>query len=137
MPVNISFVETPVRKRRPLVKKVSVAYPVLYPSSWIDYLLREHSYLLLGGVDLCDVGQWQASLSEFWRQYKVYDQAHIMNSSDAPPASHTIPLYLHGDEGRGKYKLPIMVESFQPCVSFKGVGYKNSSGPSSCNKQDL
>ena len=134
VPVEISFVETPVRKRRPIVKKVTVAYPVIYPSSWINYLLREQSYLLLGGVELCDVRQWQALLSDFWRLYRMYDPDHIMNFPNAPASTHTIPLYLHGDEGRGKYKLPIMVESFQPCISFKGIGFKNSSGPPACNR---
>ena len=128
MPVKIDFVSTPVRKRKPLVKKLVVAYPVIYPSTWMDFLLREHSYLLLGGVDLRDHKSWQASLDGFWSLYKRYDQSHIMNQTGSPPTTHTVPLYIHGDEGRGKYKLPIMVESVQPCISFRGTSFKNSSG---------
>ena len=45
-----------------------------------------------------------------------------------PPKEATIPLYLHGDEGRGKCRLPLMVQCIQPCISFKGPGFKNSSG---------
>ena len=56
------------------------------------------------------------------------DGAHVMNGHDAPPSNCTVPLYIHGDEGRGKYKLPIMVESIQPCISFRGTSHKNSSG---------
>ena len=52
-----------------------------------------------------------------------------MHQADSPDASVTVPIYVHGDEGRGKYKLPIMVEAFQPAVSFRGDSHKNSSGP--------
>ena len=129
VPVSISFVDVPVRQRRPVLKKVDIAYPVIYPSSWMRFLLREHSYLLLGGNDLKDTAGWQAMLSEFWELHKAYDPTHIMSGPNSPPATHTIALYIHGDEGRGKYKLPIMVEGIQPCVSFKGTSFKNSSGP--------
>ena len=128
VPVKIDFIKTQVRKRRPLVKKVNVWHPVIYPSSWLDFLLKEHSYLLLGGHDLSDTTGWQKLLSDFWSLYKAYDEDHAMNGPNSPPASHTIPLYVHGDEGRGKYRLPVMVEGFQPCISFKGTAYKNSSG---------
>ena len=56
------------------------------------------------------------------------DPQHGMNAAGAPPSTHTVPIYIHGDEGRGKYKLPIMVEAFQAAISFKGAGFKNSSG---------
>ncbi|CAE7703995.1 unnamed protein product [Symbiodinium sp. CCMP2456] len=134
VPVELSFVETPVRKRWPTIKKVTVAYPVIYPSSWMRYLLQEHSYLVLGGNDIQDSARWQALLSEFWQLHNAYDPKHIMNGPVTPPATHTIPLYIHGDEGRGKYKLPIMVEAVQPCISFKGVTFKNSSGHTYCTR---
>ena len=128
IPVEISFVNTVVRKRRPIVRKIEVCYPVIYPSSWMRFLLKSHSHLILGGVPLENRKEWQALLSEFWHLYKLTDDIHVMNGHDAPPANCTVPLYIHGDEGRGKYKLPIMVESIQPCISFRGTNYKNSSG---------
>lgn len=128
IPVQISFVNTVVRKRRPIVKKMEVHYPVIYPSSWMRFLLQSHSHLILGGVPLESPNKWQALLSEFWSLYKLTDGTHVMNGHDAPPANCTVPLYIHGDEGRGKYKLPIMVESIQPCISFRGPSNKNSSG---------
>ena len=128
--VEISFVNTVVRKRRPLVKKVDVCYPVIYPSSWMKFLLQNHSYLILGGLELEKLQEWQAMLTEFWTLHKLYDHdgAHVMSGRDAAPAHLTVPLYIHGDDGRGKYKLPIMVEAIQPCISFRGDSYKNSSG---------
>ena len=128
VPVELSFIELPVRKRRPLVKKINVWYPVIYASSWAAYLLKEFSFLLLGGVDLLQTNEWQHLLSDFWSRHNMYDPEHVMNGPGAPAPSHTIPIYIHGDEGRGKYKLPIMIEGWQPCISFKGPDFKNSSG---------
>ena len=128
LPVEISFVDTPVRKRRPFVKKENVHYPVIFPSTWIEFLLKNQSYLLLGGHNLEDQRTWQEMLSQFWVMHIESNPTHVMSGPDAPPAKLTIPLYVHGDEGRGKYKLPIMVEGIQPCISFKGPDYKNSSG---------
>ena len=129
VPVRISTVRVPVRKRRPTVQKLMVWYPIIYPSSWIEFLLKKHSYLLLGGWDLkTQAGEWQQLLNDFWIKYKAYNPSHVMNEAEAPPGHVTIPIYLHGDEGRGKYKLPIMVEAFQACISYKGTSYKNSSG---------
>ena len=129
LPLEISLVQAPVRKRRPCVQKVMVWYPCIYPSTWMSYLLENQSYLVLGGVDIQEPSKWQGVLSDFWRQHLLYDTSHIMNEPGSPPPTHTVPLYLHGDEGRGKYKLPIMVEAIQPCLSWKGTAFENSSGP--------
>ena len=128
LPLEISMVKIPIRKRSPKVKKVMVHYPCIYPSTWLSYLLKKQSYLILGGVDIDQPSKWQGVLSDFWRQYLQYDKDHIVGCAGSPPRTQTVPLYLHGDEGRGKYKLPIMVEAIQPCLSWKGTAYKNSSG---------
>ncbi|CAE7276692.1 unnamed protein product [Symbiodinium sp. CCMP2592] len=118
IPVELSFVEIPVRKRRPLVKKINVWYPVIYPSAWAAFLLKEYSFLVLGGVDLQEMQQWQQLLSDFWSEHKLYDPGHDMHAPMGPPPTHTVPIYIHGDEGRGKYKLPIMVEGHTYCTRF-------------------
>ncbi|CAE7471695.1 unnamed protein product, partial [Symbiodinium necroappetens] len=100
--VEISFVNTVVRKRRPLVKKVDVCYPVIYPSSWMKFLLQNHSYLILGGLELEKLQEWQAMLTEFWTLHKLYDHdgAHVMSGCDAAPAHLTVetsagPINIH------------------------------------------
>ena len=129
VPVKIDMVQVPIRKRRPTVRKLMVWYPVIYPSTWMSFLMKEHSDLLLGGIPLEKISKWEALLDGFWAKYKAYDAGHVMNGATAPPTNRTIPIFLHGDEGRGKYKLPIMVEAFQACISHKGAAYKNSCGP--------
>ncbi|CAE7342484.1 unnamed protein product [Symbiodinium sp. CCMP2456] len=76
VPVSINFVTVPVRRRRPVLKKVDIAYPVIYPSSWMKFLLRERSYLVLGGIHIKHTARWQTMLSEFWALHSGYDPLH-------------------------------------------------------------
>ena len=124
LPLKIHTVEVPVRKRKPKVRKTWVHYPVILPSTWAKYLLESHSFLLLGGHDI-NHGTWQRELAMFWETYLKTDP---MVKPGAPPPERTVPLYIHGDEGRGKYRLPIMIQAIQAVVSFKGPAFKNSSG---------
>jgi hypothetical protein len=39
-----------------------------------------------------------------------------------------LPLTLHGDEGRGRNKDPVLIESFVPVISHKGIQFTNISG---------
>lgn len=128
LPLKIHTVEIPVRKRKPQVRKVFVHYPVILPSTWAKYLLEKHSMLLLGGHDITASLSWKAELERFWRAYLRTEGDHCMNRDGAPPQNKTIPLYVHGDEGRGKFRLPIMVQAIQGVLSYKGPEFKNSSG---------
>lgn len=128
LPLRIHTIEVPVKKCKPKVAKVWVHYPIILPSTWMDHLLKEYSMLLLGGHHIKDAAGWRGLLSNFWDAYLKGDPGHPMSGKNAPPTDCTIPLYLHGDEGRGKYRRPIMVQAWQPCISFKGVAFKNSSG---------
>ncbi|CAE7223132.1 unnamed protein product, partial [Symbiodinium sp. CCMP2456] len=53
-------------------------------------------------------------------------------------ASRLTPLAVHGDEGRGKAKHPIMILSVQPVIGPKGPDFVNTSGlreyPGGCGK---
>lgn len=127
LPLRIHTVKIPVRKRKPKVEKQWVHYPVILPSTWFSYLLENHSMLLLAGHDIKKVDAWNGELRQFWDTYLQCDPSHPMNHG-GPPKEFTIPLYIHGDEGRGKYRLPLMVQCIQPAISFKGTSFKNSSG---------
>ncbi len=70
---------------------------------------------------------WKTGLAKFWDEYLLSDPDHPMKHG-GPPKEYTIPLYVHGDEGRGKRHLPLMVQCIQPVISYKGVNFKNSSG---------
>jgi hypothetical protein len=58
----------------------------------------------------------QNMLKEFWSRYGKIDQTMVPSNP-----SQTIPVYLHGDEGRGLGKRPLLVISFQPVMSWVGA----------------
>lgn len=126
LPLKLHTVEIPVRKRKPKLRKVWVHYPVILPSTWAKYLLENRSILLLGGNDINGEG-WKSALADFWHTY-LKAENHPMVEVGAPPREKTVPLYFHGDEGRGKFQLPIMIQAIQPVISYKGPDFKNSSG---------
>lgn len=127
LPLRIHTVEIPVRRKKPKLRKLWVHYPVILPRTWMTYLLECHSKLLLGGHSIEDETLWKGELSQFWKLYLKTDPQHPMNFG-GPPQDRTVPLYIHGDEGRGKYHMPLMVQCIQPAISFKGPAFKNSSG---------
>lgn len=59
-------------------------------------------------------------LRQFWERYRFIDGLDI-----AEPEK-TLPFYLHGDEGRGQVRRPVMVISFQPVLSACGSEHLNS-----------
>ena len=127
LPLRIHAVKIPIRRRKPKLQKQWVHYPVILPTTWVTYLLENHSPLLLAGHQIQAATQWTTEFSQFWDKYLQRDPSHPMNHH-GPPRGNTIPLYIHGDEGRGKFKLPIMVQCVQPVISWKGPLFKNSSG---------
>lgn len=63
----------------------------------------------------------ESMLSRFWSRYAKIDGVHV------PYPSRTVPWMLHGDEGRGQCKRPLLVVSFQPVIGWSGEEYLNST----------
>lgn len=70
----------------------------------------------LAGKTLDEWADAQNMLKEFWSRYGKIDQTMVPSNP-----SQTIPVYLHGDEGRGLGKRPLLVISFQPVMSWVGA----------------
>ena len=104
LPIQITAVDIPVRIRRP-VKVVNKSWPVLHLSSWLK-ATREVRRMF----------------STFWTRY---DKSHP-GSMPALPET-TIPILIHGDEGRSLCKRPVMIVSFQCIIPWCGENIKNSS----------
>ena len=108
-----------VRTSRKRLAQRLVHYPVLLPSDWVNTLFNCGGHFFLGGRSLesrdtlRDVG---AELDQFWRRYRIIDESFPM-FADVPEHEwkRSIPVALHGDEGRGKAKTPVMVVSLQ-CI---------------------
>lgn len=123
LPIQVSLLPTKVRLLKGRPKVETMDYPILYPSTWLRYMLGHCSEIILGGFNISSVPGWQAMLQSFWSKF----QASQPEAQVADPKL-TIPIALHGDEGRGKNKRPIMCIGWQPLISYLGPAVTNTSG---------
>jgi len=116
--VQVDSVQT--RVRIPRKKKVILRpWPVIYLSNWVKECFENKRYggfFFLGGHTLDNWDDAQKMLKTFWDRYSNIDPNVPANRST------TIPIYLHGDEGRGLAKRPLLVISYQPVMGWTGGG---------------
>ena len=129
LPVHVSMVNITVRQHRPKVKEVKVPYPMIGLKDWATYLLSNSPRYILGGFSLSDIDGYTGLYGEFWRRYRELDEEHPIFDSRAPEDwGRCIPYAIHGDEGRGKAKVPILIQSYQMIIGPQGVNTTNISG---------
>ena len=89
----------------------------LWTTGWNCVLrIPNTPFFFLAGKTLDEWADAQNMLKEFWSRYGKIDQTMVPSNP-----SQTIPVYLHGDEGRGLGKRPLLVISFQPVMSWVGA----------------
>ena len=114
IPIKITKVPTPVKVNR-LRKVFQKPWPVLHLSEWVRACFELFGgCFLLGGFFLTDLGKVEDVLERFWQRYSKVANIEI------PFPKRTIPWMLHGDEGRGQVKRPLLVISFQPVIGWAG-----------------
>ena len=128
--VRISWVPCPVRVvKAGSIKKQLVDWPVILFSDWVKATLCNRPELLLGGNQATETTRWQSLFSEFWRDYESVDPDHpIYSEVEESRRCLFIPFTHHGDEGRGRNKVPVLIENFCPMIGFKGIDYTTLSG---------
>ena len=135
--VRVQKVQTIVRQiEKSKVHEVEIDYPVLPLSSWMETSFNLGGHFFLGGKGLSSFSQFSKILCDFWRRYRPLDPDLPFFEDVGEPYYHcSFPVAVHGDEGRGRYKRPILVLSFQPVLSnmkdevnLKGSGLRNSLG---------
>ena len=82
-----------------------IQLPVVKPTSWFRTLLGNYRFLVQGG-DGKDLHQ---QLSAFWDCYRFVQPGHEVFRADPTRLSSTLPVVLHGDEGRYLKKGNFMV----------------------------
>ena len=130
VPVKISTVTTPVRVgKRGSSKKALVQFPILKLSEWCRCIFKRGGYFLLAGQNLDATHQFGQTLEEFWRRFKAIEPHHtFFSSTEERDWRISIPYALHGDEGRGYGKKPIMIVSAQPLITSPDMSSANQSG---------
>lgn len=119
LPIKTTFVQTPLRSRAfaRCRKLTAEPWPVLRPRDWASVAFDDpwRGFFLLGGHQLEHLDLAEDMLERFWSRYCT------TNATSEPPCRRrTIPVYVHGDEGRGLAKRPIMIVSVQPVIGWSG-----------------
>lgn len=132
--VNVSTVATKIRlsKRRP--DPVSCAHPVLHLSSWAECIFDAGGHFFLGGNDLDSFDTFRVELETFWSRFLVAEPT--FPRLDESEWGFTIPMAIHGDEGRGRGKLPVLVASVQTLMPIC-PGRTNLAGIHSCTSHAI
>ena len=128
--MEISRIDLPVRDVRSRKEKVE-SWPVLHFSSWASYELSQGGHMMLGGHNISQRQAWMSTFSEFWTRYEPLDPTHPIFHSTLEKGL-VVPYMVHGDEGRGRQKHPLLTISFQCMVSHYGTHVLNMSGSPGC-----
>lgn len=102
------------------MKGQRVSHPFLRITDVAETLLRgPNSHRLLAGHPLSDVQDWTAAFGLFWHMFKDIQPSHCIFEHHAEELSFCVPCLLHGDEGTGHRKRPLMQLCWGP---LHGVG---------------
>eukprot|EP00439_Symbiodinium_sp_Y106_P046348 s2157_g5.t3 len=118
LPIPISTTPLTVRKKRG--GSIDVKYPILRLTDWLKHILGEAGgQFVLAGHHVWDTG-YQDVFRRFWERYESADSQHVIYSKkNEQERSRTIPICIHGDEGRGLAKVPVLITNFQCLVKGK------------------
>ena len=131
-PVTIKAPQVRIRQKVKLengkrrIREVVTNYPVLHLSEWMRTILKESPHFILGGHDICSRG-YGSMFEEFWEAFRHEDPHHPIFGKPTAQRRATIPFALHGDEGRGLDKTPVLILSFQVVIPYTGPSKLNSS----------
>ena len=129
LPVKVSMVKLRVQVHRPRVREVEADYPFIRLQDWASYLLKNHSRYLLGGYDISEKDEFMSLFARFWERYQPLDKEHpVYSNYSLKDRRLIVPYFVHGDEGRGKSKCPVLITSYQPVIAVGGEDYTNMKG---------
>ncbi|CAK9043468.1 unnamed protein product [Durusdinium trenchii] len=73
------------------------------------------------------VDDYRAMFSRFWERFRPGHPDHPVYQKSVEQRSSTIPIAIHGDEGRGLAKVPVLVLAYQVMIPYSGENKLNSS----------
>ena len=93
-----------------------IELPMILPSSWLKRLLKDYPFLLSGGRENALQDQPEA----FWTCFHFFQPEHVAFQKSKQELRSTIPLLLHGDEGRYLKKGNYMVCTIETPIGQDG-----------------
>lgn len=86
--------------------------PYIAPKDILQFLLKQHPDILFGEVR--SGPGYALQLKEFWAAYQQQHEGHqIFDSESGLDTAYTLPLLVHGDEGRGKRRTNTFILSLE------------------------
>ena len=125
--VRISYANIDIKHATKRQHVNKVPWPVIRLSDWVRFVMESQPQLLLAGNMLSQSHLWEPILEDFWNKYQPIDPGHIVYQLGLN-RKRTLPFMLHGDEGRGRLKQPLLIVAFQGVLSHLGVDRLNQSG---------
>ena len=74
--------------------------PYLSPQTILEYMLREHPEILVGGLE--SAYDRARHLEAFWEAFRQHDPDHEVFREHGGNLQTVLPFLTHGDDGRGK-----------------------------------
>ncbi|CAL1155452.1 unnamed protein product [Cladocopium goreaui] len=114
----------------------AIELPIVLPSSWLKVLIEDYPYLLSGypsnslGNDLHD------QLEAFWTCYAFYQPGHEAFKKSKQELRRTLPLAVHGDEGRYLKKGNFMVCTIETLIG-NDAEKKTTKAPCRCHSDPV
>lgn len=134
------MVQTPVRTvTKSRVHEELVDFPTLPLSSWMRASFDLGGHFFLGGKGMDAVDKFLDILHDWWKRYELLDPGlPLFQEIDESQYRYCIPVAIHGDEGRGRYRKPIMIFSYQPLVTnFVGMANLKGCGVTKAHRKTL
>ena len=88
--------------------RYEVKHPMLKIFDMAQFLLNSTYSEKLLNRPVSDVAGWKHELAEFWRKWKVIEPHNAVYKDHANELDHCIPCMLHGDEGTGHRRKPLL-----------------------------
>ena len=89
----------------------TIDLPWIRPSAWLSYLLERYPMLVCGVKN-----ELEKQLESFWTCYQILQPGHFIFKFDRQRWRKTVPLLLHGDEGRYLKRSNYMICTVESCL---------------------
>ena len=89
--------------------------PILHLRDWLQMLLKRNLFHIIAGLKSPNEKRQEAILKSFWQQYKICNGGHPvyeLAQRGKLCLERTAPLLVHGDEGRGRRRVPFLVTGY-------------------------
>ena len=105
--------------------ELNIQHPMLLLSSWMEFILKDCPQFFLAGHHLEEPEAFGNVLESFWSNFKKTVPGHVVFEKPREQLRCSLPICVHGDEGRGLGKSPVLVTSYQVIIPWNGSSKLN------------